>query len=368
MELVELEVLTKTEAIVAVFLWMLPFLANIRLLNNPNSAKGVGLFAFGFLAILFSTFAYTTGDYFHYKRIYELCLIAGEAIHVENIYYWLINILPRSYTLWRLVLWGGAIIIWLILVKRLKLKPQLAGLVMTLVLLAYFPNMRQSLGFALMYLSLSFYYIPIPKFKTTSYLLCFIGLLACTYLHKSMIVYILLAFVAFLPFSRWIVNVLLIIFPLLYASIKIYSANFLSASFIEENTAEFGLLYLEMSNQTLTIWGWIQTFVLRLPIILSVIYGLRNLYYKKMMISPIQELLVKMSFIYLYVGCLFWGQDLSAFLANRFLDACYYPLSLLLTFYIGEHLKVKELKTLRRIMYLFLISNLYLFAYTIYKL
>ena len=311
-----------------------------------------------------------SGDYFHYEYLYDLNVKFNERVHIEQLYFWLINILPESYSLWRAVVWGSAIIIWIKLNKRLGFQSQYAGIVITLILLAYFPNMRQSLGFAIMFYSISFIFIQYRNSKIISLLLCLLGLSICPMLHKSMLMYVFLTIFAFLPFSRKTIRITLLIFPLLYGVTSVLATHLLmNSGLFDETTQNFGNMYLEVGKNELTAWGYLQTLVIRIPILFSIGFLIRKVFYQKSSrFSSIGLYFIKISYIYCYIGCLFWGQNVSSFLSARFLDACYYPLSLAVTCYITHNLTNSDYKILKLILYLFLISNVYMFAYTIYKI
>ena len=76
------------------------------------------------LVLLFCLFPYWGSDYWHYLYgYYEMR--AGAKTNMEDVYYTLANIAP-TYFLFRLTIWGGALLLLLLSFHRLKLNIGLA--------------------------------------------------------------------------------------------------------------------------------------------------------------------------------------------------------------------------------------------------
>ena len=346
-------------------LWLAIYRTNNILYKKRKNVRNNSYLSYTLISILFCTFAYYVGDFPHYAIYYKECLSSSTTIHVEQVYFWLIKNMPKSYLLWRFWVWGTAVIIWVMIYKRMKFPAKYGCLIMTLILLYYFSAPRQSLAFAILFYSLTFIFYP-KKNKYFSYILAFVGIYISLFFHKTTIIYVLFFVLAFVPFKRMAFIFSAVGFPFLYGAIMLYSVLFIGM-FVEEESAlvDRSIRYLGAESfGGFTAWGWVMFVVSRVPIFYSIVYCIWLIYFKQEQTPSIIKIMVKYAYICMYVGLLFFQQETSSFLSPRFLDATYYPLSIVLVYYLMQENKSKQMKT---ILNMFFLSNFYLFAYTLYK-
>jgi len=72
--------------------------------------------------LLFCVFAGWDFDYLHYENIFNMVILDSEYMlssHIEPIYVYIINILCfNSYTIFRLIIWGGSVFILVLILKK----------------------------------------------------------------------------------------------------------------------------------------------------------------------------------------------------------------------------------------------------------
>lgn len=360
--MVQLQQLTIPQVLFNLSGWLLMLLMS-RHQFARQSNRGVGYTGFLFFVILFSTFGFTSGDYFHYQGLYDQISQTHVNQHLEDIYFWLIVNLPDSYTIWRFVVWSGAAIFFALTLRRMKADIQFAGLIFCLILLCYFPNMRQSLGYSVLYFSAATIFFSKGS-KTKAFILGMIGIVCSYFLHKSMFVYILLFGMALIPFNKWIYLLSIPLFPILYKSVTLIAMYFLTNTIADETSIESGTEYIESDfYQIANIFGLLQLSLWRIPILLLLFYAIRNIYFKKEPIKRGYKVFLNYTFILIYISFLFYGQQTSAFLSPRFWDASTYTATIFLSCYLYDKPRTKLIKGS---LYCLILANLYNFSYAIY--
>ena len=248
-------------------LWISIYLRSNSLYKGRKAATSTSYMSYVLVTIIFCTFAYYVGDFPHYAVYHKECLNSSTTIHLEPIYFWLIKNIPHSYLLWRLVVWGGAIIVWVMIYKRIKFPAKYACIIMTLILLYYYSAPRQILGFEILFYSLTFIYYT-KKNKFLSYSLAIVGIYISLFFHKSMIMYVLFIIIALIPFNKISFIASVLFFPFLYGVLMLYSVLFIGI-FIDEESAlvNRSIRYLGAESfGEFTTWGWVMFVVSRVPI------------------------------------------------------------------------------------------------------
>lgn len=357
--------LTVSEWFFNALIWVI-FLFLNRYQLYLKSNKGTG-FAFFFIVVtIFSTYGFTSGDYFHYKGLYDQLVLSPTNVHVEEFYFWLIKNLPESYTLWRFVVWGIAAIVFVLISRRLKINSRFLSLIFALLLMIYFPNPRNTLAYVVFYWGITFFFF---KWRNAfvSFLLGLIFVLCSYYLHKSMFVYIgLFVIVLLIRWNKWIYIGSLILFPFLYKSLSSLAEYFLIYSFANEESLESGIRYLESDfYQIANLNGLIQLALNRIPVIVLMIYSIYYIYFRNHNVESIFRLFLNYTYVLMYISFLFYGQQVSAFLSPRFWDASMYTATLFLSYYLYMQNRTFLIKGALCILVL---ANVYNLAYILYKL
>lgn len=359
------EKLTILEWLFCVLLWVILLLINLNQLKSISN-KGTSFSVLLIFIVVFSAFGFITGDYFHYKDLYNEIIRYNENIHLEEFYFWLIQILPTNYSIWRLTVWGLAAIAFVLLLKRLNFNAQFSSLLFVLILMTTFPNLRNVLGYIVLYYSVVLILFKKNK-RVTNCIIGGIGIICSFFLHKSMFMYILLLGIALVPFNKWVYIISWIAFPVLYKYLYSISEYFLMNSFANEQSIASGMGYLDSDfNTYANLNGLIQLIINRMSIIILLLYALIRVFFKKNdNIDYGMKVFLQYSYILIYLSLLFYGQQVSAFFSSRFWDASLYPMTIFLIYYLYNK---RNIRFVRMCLYLLIVSNLYDLAYSLYKL
>ena len=227
---------------VFLFIYLLAFLTNRWQISNPYIRKKPSIRndSILFIAIVFLTIAaYTRGDFFHYAEYVQKGI--GEE-HLEDVYIWLIYAVNRNYMLWRIVVWGGALLLLYFTISRLKLNKRLFFFVFLICFIHIFNYARVSLACAIYFYGLSFLIKP-TQFKFFGYALGVLLIYCCHFFHPSILVLVLLTPLIFIPINRW-TTVILILIGLVYTRVAyIYFLDYIANVQNAENIAEIVQLY-----------------------------------------------------------------------------------------------------------------------------
>ena len=351
-----------------VIIWFFLFLlTNRQIKTTYNNQQQNIYFIGGCLIIIYSTFGFNSGDFRHYAELYNDLVKSQFIVHVEPFYFWLCKILPNDYYLWRLMIWGSATIFLIKTFKRINTNPQFALLIFTLILMMYFHNPRQTLGYTVLYygITLLFYHKENKQTKPYNMLIGLIWVSLSFFLHKSMFIFILLMAFSLIPLGKKLLILSLIAFPIVYKSITYISSYILLNSFANETSQESGTGYLESDFRIdINTNGILRLIIERLPIFLLMFYAIRNIYFKNEKVQYGLKVFLQYTYWLIYISYLFNGQEVSAFLTNRFWDASLYPLTIFLAGYLYKKPRSRFIKNC---FYLLILSNLYNLSYTIYK-
>ena len=357
--------LSIAELLFNVVLWLIFLLIyKNQFHKRTKSNHGFGPFV---IVVIFSTFGFSTGDYFHYKELYNqiVSTTSLSQIHLEDFYFWLIKNLPESYSLWRFAVWGPSTLIFVLLAKRMKLNPQFTGLVFALILFVYFAAPRNTLGYVMLYWGVAFILFPKDR-KSASRLIGILIIIASSFFHKSMGIYIALIGIALIPLNKWIYIISLLAFPFLY-KYAITIVSFILPNFIhdDESSLSTGMQYLESTNySSANIFGLLQFAIWRIPLIILLIYPIYNIFFKKESIAYGYKVFLNYTYILIYISFLFYEQQTSGSLSPRFWDAATYTATIFIAYYY--HNRPSQMTT--RCFYMMILANLYNFAYSFYKL
>lgn len=287
-----------------------------------NKVKKNGNFVLVFLLmVLISVFAFTEYDTYHYHTDFDTMIKHGEKEHVEDYYFWLTQVLPRNYYIWRFAIWGGAcaVIIWSL--KLLKLNATITGAMIPLVLIARFNVSRASFGMAVLLFSIVL--LVLPKKNIYIRILGLLGVFLSCFLHASMIVFVVIALLfLILPINKQTVVIMTFLFPLLYASVLVYSENILDTFGLAEENRIFS--YLEADKLEISTIGLIYKIFAKVPLILM-LFSISRYYLNSQKAKQGANIVFfkfyKIAFGFVYIAMLFFMQEVSDWVSTRTLDA-----------------------------------------------
>ena len=317
--------------------------------------------------LVFCTFGFVTGDYFNYLELYKrnTDLSAGSSgQHVEAVYLWLLKNLPKSFALWRFVVWGMAAVLMVATFKSLRVPAKTTNLVFLLSISVVFASFRNTLGFVALFYGSTFLFSNRGN-KIFNYVVFGIFLTCSLFLHRSMFIFAALFCVALIPIGKKTYLLSILLFPVLYKLIDSYAYQLLGSSLISEDSAAHGVGYLESDYRVdTTLMGYVQLLIWRLPIYAILIFSVWNIYFKKQKVDYAQRVYLNATYSLVYMSLLWYGQEVSAFLTSRFHDSAMFFFSVFLSMYIPTRPKSK---LLRRSLWVLLFANMYNFAYQFYK-
>lgn len=324
--------------------------------------------AYTFLAIfvlLNSTFAFSVADTYHYEFYYNLILKQHQAVHVEPFYYYVAELIPFNYYLWRLVIWGGAFFLYLRCAKHFDIDARGFGLLFSLILLFHFALTRGVLGISLFLISWTWILDNKAKNRWLTLLFSLVGIICSYFLHKSLPLFLLMALFAYIPLSRKHYVLAIIFYPLICVGF----------SFIMDSVINSGLLgiksqyllegYMGKEKLDLNIKGYIVRILTYIPYFI-VFYVLINYFTdKKNIISYKSKIFFQYSFILFYIALIFEVQPVSSFMSSRTLHMMCFPLTIVLSEFVKKQNKYP--KKLKFALFLFALVAFYTVTYFIYK-
>ena len=290
------------------------------------------------LMSLISVFAFTEYDLYHYHTMYDLMVRHKEAEHVEDYYFWLSQVLPNNYYLWRFAIWGGACLLLVFALRIMKLNATIAGAFIPVLLIGRFVVSRASFGLSVLLLSLVL--LLLPGKNRYVRMIGLLGIAASLFLHDSMLVFVTIAILSLvLKIKKKIVILSLIAFPFLYVSVMTLSERVLDAYGLVEENRIFS--YLEGDALEASLIGQIYDMAKKIPLLLM-LYSISNYYlnFNKTSRSKYEMTyfyFYKISYVFIYVSFLFYMQDVSDWISRRVYDAGLFPLLLCLTYYMWKN-------------------------------
>ena len=337
--------------------------------KNNNSYFFTGLFF-----IILSVFLDPGGDFLNYLKLYNNYNQTHIERHLEPYYTWLIDVLPKNFYIWRLFVWGPAIILWMVILKHLKLNPHLSFILLLTIPLYNFVGARQQMGFSFLYLGMAiclYKNYNTLKISTRSFNII-VGLILIglsLFFHKSMILYLSVFLIALIPFKRKTIVISLILFPIIWSLLNVlvefFISNIMAFDAAGQDHAE---RFVDAENKIeTTLYGWIRIFIDKIPIWVLLYLSIKKVFFSK---QPIKipyffKVILKMTYILIYFYALFIGKDVSKFLGPRFWDAALIPLSIFLAYFLFNE---KRNKILNFTLLLLVVGKLYTFFYSFYKL
>ena len=320
------------------------------------------------LTILFVTFGCVGGDFLHNQVIYDMNLQSDHPIHFEDVYVLLIKGLPPNYYVWRFCVWGMAAYLLFKILDEIKSDLDFSFFVFTLMLLNHFPNLRQTLGFMMMFYGYVLMFRSAEDAMPQKLFMGIILLICSTFFHSTILVFIILSLLLFIPGSKSLAMVIvsLIAFPFLYDITKELSTQFIGLVSSNDMMQEKATKYIESSYRVeLNIRGFLKLFLNRLPVLMLFFFGLKKILIEKVEVSKMEKHLLLLTYMLIYVSCLFFGNNVSAYLSQRFWDAACYPLTIFAMVFLRNYSGSLYVKVT---MYAFLISNLFNMAYSLYTI
>lgn len=253
--------------------------------------------------------------------------------HFEPFHLWIINTFAyNSYFLYRLIVFGFTGILFWILAKRLDNYSNNFYLATTLFLVdSMFSEMRGTIGVMVMVWGLSVLVKQRESISMKKFILLII--IASTYfMHRSMLLTLLLAFVALvISINKKTIVISWFLFPLFVILANILLNSYLSGGFDlsfgdELQMDEKATLYASGARMERTLIGKISNFVEYSPLYLSFFYLSKEIGNKKVILDKSHYYLFKLFYVCVYVASILSFVETSTWLFVRINVVALYPL------------------------------------------
>ena len=296
-------------------------------------AEGGGLLSF--LVVFFAVTACYTGDFFGYQSLVDSYLPGMDSFHLEKVYEYIITYTKCSYPLFRIVVWGGAVLCFVLTAKLLKVNLTVSLFIMFLLFTTPFCYARASLAMAIFFFGLSLW-MHGRRNKKIHIVLLGIAILLCSYLfHKSILVLIILTASCFLPINKKTILPILIIIGLLGFAVDNMVDSFLDLALglgddqLTEKI-EYGREMFEgRQDIKATLFGWIFLLWQYIPFYLTFIIVSIEMLKKERQASIMADIYrITFAIIMLATLLLVFGSHSYTYF-YRYLFMSYIPLSIL---------------------------------------
>ena len=343
----------------------IPFLFSIKYRNSQGLylqvPKTHGIIPIYWIVILiFCLYDKCGGDYFHYQeQVHDLYRYTGLGTGLEKVYVWLVNQIGYSYLLFRLAVWGSALLCYRLILRYLKCSSLEAVWIFLLVLLVNFSYARVSLGLALFFNG--YVRLSDPKSRKDTLLgLCF--LVVSCFFHKTIIILLLLSCFSWLKLNKYLIAFLLILFPIIVFVMNRYVGDLVLM--LEAGTTSAHYLGKDAEAQGMA--AKLQDFLRYAPIV-TFLFLLAKEYFneeKRAKLPKYVQRLFVLVLVILYASTALSFLNVgSSAISYRIRNMCLLPMTLILIYYI----KNRPLTRLTAGCYLTLfLSNIYYFMYMYY--
>lgn len=296
--------------------------------------------------LLYSGLGFLEWDTYHYYLIYDEMVSFRSKVYVEPFFYWLIVHLPKSYLLWRFVVWGASSALMVLAAKKLSLNANVFCFMVPLLFLTRLSVTRGALGLALMVFCSIVFIQSLQKKNVFLLVFCLFGLFASIFLHNSMIFFVLLlVFSYFLPLNKGTFVASLIVFPFLYTLAVPFLQDFSFFNLLDEEQIQILDKYATAEQLELNTNGIIMSVFTNTFLLLLVFNMAKKYVYDNIEASKEQLFIFKYAYVLVYVSFLFLGQNVSSWISNRSLHAASFALVLCAT-QCFDTTKVKHNRTL----------------------
>lgn len=333
-------------------------------------AKSISLL----LILMFCTFAFWGADWFGYLYYFDVIKSGTELSTVEPIYSWIISVLSPNYIVFRLIVWGAALILLYKTIKNLELDIPYTLFFFGSIYLIWFSYARASLSMAMMFYGLSLLHRSYKNTLFTKIIACALIILSF-YFHKSSIfgiIVIILAelMVLFKLNKKWMIVLLLILFPLIAHFLSLFLNIYLSSSMLDEETTlsnymSAGVKYLMDDNNTIGIGVMIHRFFERFPYYMLAFLSCRLIFYRRPIKKNVLPFVWCLILLILAASLFAFSSNLNtSVLYGRFIRYAQIPSCLVLTYMYSNRIYPKAIRFTYRIAVL---GVVYILLYVLYN-
>lgn len=323
-----------------------------------------------FVIFMFMLFAFWDADYFGYMVAFK-AEKSGWTTHLEDFYRNLINNHLTNYFQFRLIVWGGGIVLLYFIIKRLKINKLLSVFSFVACSLIWFSYSRVSLAMAMMMLGASFLVSDDSRFNITSMSVGVALIILSTYLHKSAyfgVAMICLSYISMLS-SQNMMKISLYLLPLLIFAVSGWLSQYMQINIDEDvafsRTITSGQKYMEQTASSRGIGTLIGKWLEWLPKYLTA-YLCYKFCKDGIESSPRIYLMINIMFYVMLVSSIFFfdlGYNTNT-VFSRFQRYAMIPLFIVLAYFYDVDYHPKMVK---RILFIAALGEVYAVAYSSYN-
>lgn len=239
---------------------------------------------------VFIFFSFCDGDNFHYIKWFYYANHGGEIDETspqEPFYQLLSYVLDGRYFLFRILIWGSAIILFSYTSKRLRIPPRVSLICLYCLFLFLFSYARATLGMCVYFYGFSFLINPLKYKRFASYIIGIIFILLSVIFHTSMTILILftIPILLFPSFKDTILGVIQIILYIIALVFFIVFVIYIIEDYIESLgipilSTKFSR-YTELEEDSKGIFNLIIELSISIIMILCLYVARKSLYRKK---------------------------------------------------------------------------------------
>ncbi len=317
---------------------------------------------------VFTITCFIVGDFYNYQELvhnYDFSLVFTN--HGEPIYGSIIKFLDRNYLLFRIVVWGGALILFLITVKSLGLDDYKVLFYLAASYILTFSYARATLAFSIYFLGIAL--MCTPYHKSVFVRIVGVILIGVSYFfHHSMIIAIAITPIIFVPFNRRVIVIGLFLITLFFALFSnLINSILINGEFLDnEELAEQITFYAERSTDAVNWKGLIYELTNYATFLLPVFLITYSAYFKTNRSFPFFiEVFFKIAFSLALISIMFLFLDIEGkVFFYRVLFITFIPLSIV-AYYAASNGIIKG-KTYHFLIYIGLFAQYYRFLYNMY--
>ena len=308
-----------------------------------------------FLCFVFCLFSFWGADWFGYLAYFQRAASEGiNRVPMEDFYLWLLDKVCHNYLQFRVIVWGGALLFFILTIKRLQLNTGITLFFFCSIYLIIFSYARVSLAISMMCYGFSLLW---ERDGRTNIFHALIGasiVFLSLYLHKSAILGIgaIVASFVLMKFKKKGVVLVLIAFPLaIYLMNTFFSDFFFELAEGDEGVlstyAQAGSEHLEVKDEAFSIGGFIQKNILeQVPYYLLALCCFLEIRKPSVVYSKSIKSFITLLFVIVVTSLLFvfdFGLDTSI-LFGRFLRFAQIPACIVLTYMYSNNIQKKLIK------------------------
>lgn len=360
-------VLTNIVAIVCLFLLLQPAM------SPPYRVSKWSYWLSVFLMFFFCLYSFWGLDWFGYLQTYEK-VRNGLNTNLEDFYLYIIDNYCKDYLTFRVIVWGGALLILFEIVRRLSIQKHLFLFVFSCFFLIFYSYARVSLAMAIMFYGLSLLYKPYKRLRLFSYLVGILFIYLSLYLHKSAVLGVAVISLSLLSMCFNRKRVLLfsvLFFPFMVEITRDYLEEIMIMEI--DNDTGFtdylyaGQRYFQHENSRYGFGKIVSIIVESIPYYLIAYCSLKLTFSKLYSLVPNDvKIFIRVSFILVLCSLIFLfdlGYNTNIIYV-RFLRFCIIPASIVLTYLYQVRFKPKLLNC---IIFLLGFNVTYALLYTLYN-